>query len=161
MLKEKSTLDPTTRKQNHSIIILLLFLMLLGIYYLVNNYLDKLEKVYSKPVTFTFELPLPEKILQHYELKNQVEIEKVVIAGEFSNWEPGARSAARAAGACPPATRLGRSCRLNAHRLGVRLLVVGACLDGRSFRVSGTRARRACCRLGSRLRPRFVGAVGL
>lgn len=68
---------------------LLVCLVPLALYFPLNDYLVELEKRYAQPVLFTFTLPMPQAILEKYGLeKRKIEVDRVIIAGRFSNWNP-------------------------------------------------------------------------
>lgn len=45
-----------------------------------------LDQKWKAPVSFSFSLPFPPDIVTRYNLTNQLEIEKIIIAGPFSDW---------------------------------------------------------------------------
>jgi len=61
-------------------------LLLLAVYLISDNYFNKLENIYSKPVTISFKLPIPKHIAKKNNLPEFVQIKKVIIAGSFSEW---------------------------------------------------------------------------
>lgn len=69
------------------IIRLVIALLLIPLYFVVNRIMNNLEIEYSKPVTLRFELPMQDSIIRKYGLNDPIEVEKVILAGNFSDWD--------------------------------------------------------------------------
>lgn len=59
---------------------------LLAMWFLTSVLLTNLEHRYSKPITLTFNLPLPNDIVKIFGVPATPDIEKVIVAGFFSDW---------------------------------------------------------------------------
>ncbi len=71
------------KKAPYSLLILVVLLVaMLFSFFLFRN----LEKRWNQPYTFRFSLPLPPDIVKRYSLTNALIVEKVIIAGPFSDW---------------------------------------------------------------------------
>ncbi len=64
-------------------LILTALVVLIGTNHLLLNHL---QKKWDKEISFTFSLPFPDDIIKRYSLTNSLQIEKVIIAGPFSDW---------------------------------------------------------------------------
>ncbi len=65
----------------------IILLLLITLYIPVNRFFDMREAEFSRPHTFTFSTPLPQKFYEYNKLdKDTFQIAYVVIAGGFSGW---------------------------------------------------------------------------
>jgi len=62
--------------------------ILIIVYILIRAVCDKVEKKFSQPRDVYFELPFPDNIIEKYEIKDKEVVEKVILAGFFSDWNP-------------------------------------------------------------------------
>lgn len=67
---------------------LLLLGLLFSIFFIAGGVFRDMEKKYARPRKLIFRLPLPANLASFHEVKKNPKIDKVIIAGFFSNWDP-------------------------------------------------------------------------
>ncbi len=76
-------------KKTRLIIRTLIIILSISVYFISKHVFSQLEVKYRKPVVLTFSLPIPDDLMAKYQLSQKdIQIDKVIIAGGFSNWDP-------------------------------------------------------------------------
>jgi len=69
---------------------IIFIILLILLYVIINQRMNNIQNNYNKSKIINFELPFPDDILQRYGLSKDsvVEIDKIIVAGFFSDWDP-------------------------------------------------------------------------